>query len=94
MGITTVGKFASLTPAALEQIPYIKKPKYENAINYLRAHNPINMERESSPSSQTAVTSSQVEIKEEDQISPSPEHGAPFYEEDSQRLQPPSQKGG
>jgi uncharacterized membrane protein YcaP (DUF421 family) len=51
-GITTIGKFASLTPNALEQIPYLKRPKYENAIAYLKAHTPNNMDRESPVSSQ------------------------------------------
>ncbi|KAI6171365.1 hypothetical protein M3Y97_01063500 [Aphelenchoides bicaudatus] len=58
-GVTTIGKFASLTPSMLEQIPYLKKPKHENAVAYLKAHIPNNMERESPPSSQDSVASDQ-----------------------------------
>lgn len=36
----------------LEQIPYLKRPKLDNAVAYLKAHIPNNMERESPLSSQ------------------------------------------
>ncbi|KAI6189141.1 hypothetical protein M3Y98_00430500 [Aphelenchoides besseyi] len=36
MGLTTIGQFASLSPSDLEQIPHLRRPKLDNALNFLR----------------------------------------------------------
>ncbi|KAI6224435.1 hypothetical protein M3Y99_01400400 [Aphelenchoides fujianensis] len=41
MGITKIGEFASLSPSKVEEIPYLRRPKVDGAVNVLRtfAHN-------------------------------------------------------
>jgi hypothetical protein len=88
--IQTIGQFASLTPTALELIPYLKKPKLENALNYLKAYNPINFEQSPpvTPQRDAEIIVTEVlktpppkstAVKVEES-SLSPEHGIPIVE--------------
>ena len=67
-GLTTIGAFASLSPAQLEAIPYLRRPKYENAVAYLRAYaNNVNLDLNSPspPSDSSGEKSEEVEATAE-----------------------------
>lgn len=90
--IQTIGQFASITPTALELIPYLKKPKLENALNFLRSYNPINFVSPTTPQNvdemvvteiihKTPPRNAVVKVEDPSIRSLSPEHGAPIVGE-------------